>query len=305
MPGFPAVAKHYRFTGIQSAGDGHQAFLVAHGNGWSRSSLIWGPDRTPAARRELETWTPSPACHLRLQRQHERLKTRLRHPGKHYGAHRNRPPPLAVVFLCSPFGQRTFYKPLATRGLRMMNMIHRNRPEGGTLYEKLIHFCWSANGRPIVRTDRPFRITSWRGRAGARWADGPGFSISAAAGREVQDFVKETPLAMRRISFCWISMRKPWVLRDQINRPKTSIPAHPIETRRVSCITPAPECHQEHFAAEPATTDYVPDCLIICRNRPAILMNLFTTGCCGRNGHRGHMNDSKPFAISLNSCDWQ
>ena len=44
------------------------------------------------------------------------------------------------LFLCAPFGHRTFYKPLGYAGdYEMMNMIHRNHPEGRTLYERLIH----------------------------------------------------------------------------------------------------------------------------------------------------------------------
>jgi extracellular factor (EF) 3-hydroxypalmitic acid methyl ester biosynthesis protein len=45
------------------------------------------------------------------------------------------------LFLCSPFGRRTYYKPIGYAGdYEMMNMIHRNRPEGRSLYEKLIHY---------------------------------------------------------------------------------------------------------------------------------------------------------------------
>jgi extracellular factor (EF) 3-hydroxypalmitic acid methyl ester biosynthesis protein len=45
------------------------------------------------------------------------------------------------LFLCSPFGHRTYYKPLGYAGdYEMMNMIHRNRPEGNSVFAKLIHF---------------------------------------------------------------------------------------------------------------------------------------------------------------------
>lgn len=43
-------------------------------------------------------------------------------------------------FLCTPFGYRTFYKPLGYAGdYEMMNMIHRNTPEGDTLFAKAMH----------------------------------------------------------------------------------------------------------------------------------------------------------------------
>ena len=44
------------------------------------------------------------------------------------------------LFLGSPFAHRTYHKPLGHAGdYEMMNMIHRNQPEGRTMYEKLIH----------------------------------------------------------------------------------------------------------------------------------------------------------------------
>ena len=43
-------------------------------------------------------------------------------------------------FLISPFGRRTFRKPLGYAGdYEMMDMIHRNAPEGATLFAKLSH----------------------------------------------------------------------------------------------------------------------------------------------------------------------
>lgn len=44
------------------------------------------------------------------------------------------------LFLNAPFAHRTFHKPLGFAGdYEMMNMIHRNQPEGRSLYDKLIH----------------------------------------------------------------------------------------------------------------------------------------------------------------------
>ncbi len=40
----------------------------------------------------------------------------------------------------SPFGHRTYHKPIGYAGdYEMMNMIYRNQPEGRSLFEKLIH----------------------------------------------------------------------------------------------------------------------------------------------------------------------
>jgi len=55
---------------------------------------------------------------------------------------------LHPFFLCSPFGHRTFYKPLGYAGdYEIMNMIHRNTFEGGSLYAKLVHY-WLVNQTP-------------------------------------------------------------------------------------------------------------------------------------------------------------
>jgi extracellular factor (EF) 3-hydroxypalmitic acid methyl ester biosynthesis protein len=43
-------------------------------------------------------------------------------------------------FHCTPFGYRTYYKPLGYAGdYEMMNMIHRNAPEGTSLFAKAMH----------------------------------------------------------------------------------------------------------------------------------------------------------------------
>jgi len=47
---------------------------------------------------------------------------------------------LSPYFLCTPFGDRTYHKPLGFAGdYEMMNMIHRNQPEGNGLYCSLMH----------------------------------------------------------------------------------------------------------------------------------------------------------------------
>ena len=109
-------------------------------------------------------------------------------PEEHYGAHQEFVRrQWQNLFLCSPFGQRTFYKPLgySAGDYEMMNMIHRNRPEGGSLYEKLIHFLLvSQLAGPIgAQPGRPPQKPPPAGiRAGGAFGPGaPGFSMSAAA----------------------------------------------------------------------------------------------------------------------------
>lgn len=55
---------------------------------------------------------------------------------------------LHPLFLCAPFGHRTYHKPLGYAGdYGMMNMIHRNTFEGGSLYAKMMHY-WLVNQAP-------------------------------------------------------------------------------------------------------------------------------------------------------------
>jgi len=122
-------------------------------------------------------------------------------PEEHYGAHqdfvRRHWQPL---FLCSPFARRTFYKPLGYAGdYEMMNMIHRNQPEGGSLYEKLIHFLlvsqWpaqSVRNRVAHFKHQLLEETARVARTGRRARI---LNVGCGPAREVQDFLKETPLA--------------------------------------------------------------------------------------------------------------
>ncbi len=57
---------------------------------------------------------------------------------------------LHPLFLCAPFGHRTFHKPLGYAGdYEMMNMIHRNTLEGGSLYARMVHY-WLVNQAPSI-----------------------------------------------------------------------------------------------------------------------------------------------------------
>ncbi|HXB59553.1 MAG TPA: class I SAM-dependent methyltransferase [Candidatus Acidoferrales bacterium] len=104
------------------------------------------------------------------------------------------------IFLGSPFGHRTFHKPNGYAGdYEMMNMIYRNQPEGGSLFEKLIHLLlvsqWPARSvrnriahlrenilnetARVARSDKTARI----------------MNIGCGAAKEVHDFLKDTHLS--------------------------------------------------------------------------------------------------------------
>jgi len=104
------------------------------------------------------------------------------------------------LFLGSPFADRTYHKPLGYAGdYEMMNMIHRNQPEGRSLYEKLIHLLlvsqWparSVRNRIAHLGENIFRET-------ARVARGNGvaniLNVGCGPAREIQDFLAKTHLA--------------------------------------------------------------------------------------------------------------
>ena len=168
--------------------------------------------------------------------QHERFEElAYAIPEEHYGAHqefvRRQWQPL---FLCSPFGQRTFYKPLGYAGdYEMMNMIHRHRPEGGSLYEKLIHFLlvsqWpaqSVRNRVAHLKTNLLQEAARVARAGRRARV---LNVGCGPAREVQDFVKETPLA-NEVDFALLDFNEETLdyARNQINQAKNQFsPANP------------------------------------------------------------------------------
>lgn len=104
------------------------------------------------------------------------------------------------LFLVAPFGHRTYHKPIGHAGdYEMMNMIHRNQPEGRSLYEKLIHLLlvsqWPAisvrnrithlgenlvnETARVARTGKPARI----------------LNVGCGPAWEVQDFLRDTQLS--------------------------------------------------------------------------------------------------------------
>ena len=107
---------------------------------------------------------------------------------------------LHPLFLCSPFGNRTFYKPLGHAGdYEIMNIIHRNTFEGSSLFSKAVHYRlvnqWAAKSvrnrvahmktRPAAETARVVRQ-----KRTARI-----LNLGCGPAREVQEFIAEHQLA--------------------------------------------------------------------------------------------------------------
>ncbi len=103
---------------------------------------------------------------------------------------------LHPLFLCAPFGYRTYHKPLGYAGdYEMMNMIYRNGFEGGSLYARLVHH-WLVNQPPacsvrnrVAHMERRLHEETLRALRGNRKARI--LNLGCGPAREVQDFLDE------------------------------------------------------------------------------------------------------------------
>jgi extracellular factor (EF) 3-hydroxypalmitic acid methyl ester biosynthesis protein len=104
------------------------------------------------------------------------------------------------LFLGSPFAHRTYHKPIGYAGdYEMMNMIHRDQPEGRSLYEKLIHLLlvsqWpakSVRNRIACLGENILNETARAARAGKTARI---LNVGCGPAWEVQDFLRETQLS--------------------------------------------------------------------------------------------------------------
>ena len=104
------------------------------------------------------------------------------------------------LFLSSPFGHRTYHKPNGYAGdYEMMNMIHRNRPEGNSLYDKLIHFLlvsqWPAKSVRNRIAHLREQILNETARVARDERLARILNVGCGPAKEAQDFLKETHLS--------------------------------------------------------------------------------------------------------------
>jgi len=238
-------------------------------------------------------------------------------PEEHYGVHqefvRRHWQPL---FLCSPFGRRTFYKPLGYAGdYEMMNMIHRHQPEGGSLYEKLIHFLlvsqWpaqSVRNRVAHLKEHLLDETARVVRAGRRARV---LNIGCGPAREVQDFLRESPLG-NHVDFVLLDFNEETLghAGAQINRLKGPFSQQTtVATRQVSVHHLLRQNTRERSALEPGFDliycgglfDYLSE--PTCR---ALVQLFYDWLLPGGMVIVANMNDSKPFRNFIEFVlDWQ
>jgi extracellular factor (EF) 3-hydroxypalmitic acid methyl ester biosynthesis protein len=107
---------------------------------------------------------------------------------------------LGPLFLCSPFGYRTYQKPLGYAGdYEMMNQIHRNTFEGASIYAKLVHY-WLVNQPPArsVRVRVDFlkrRVLEEVTRVSVANRPARILNLGCGPAREIQHFIREHPVA--------------------------------------------------------------------------------------------------------------
>jgi extracellular factor (EF) 3-hydroxypalmitic acid methyl ester biosynthesis protein len=104
------------------------------------------------------------------------------------------------LFLGAPFAHRTYHKPIGYAGdYEMMNMIHRNQPEGNSLYEKLIHLLlvsqWPAKSVRNRITHLGENIHNETARIARAGKMARLLNIGCGPAWEVQEFLKTTPLS--------------------------------------------------------------------------------------------------------------
>ncbi len=222
---------------------------------------------------------------------------------------------LSPYFLCAPFGDRTYRKPLGFAGdYEMMNMIQRNQPEGSSLYSKLIHLLlvrqWPAES---VRNrvshlknsilDETARVT----RSGRRARI---LNLGCGPACEIQEFVSEQVLS-NEADFVLIDFNEE-TLRHASGRIQEAIDSN---GRRTTVQTKQTSVQQLlRNALRPGAAPAEKYDLIYCAglfdyladNTCKALVNLFCSWL--ENGGLvvvANMNNSKPFQHFIESIlDW-
>lgn len=116
------------------------------------------------------------------------------------------------LFLGSPFAHRTYHKPIGYAGdYEMMNMIHRNQPEGNSLYEKLIHLLlvsqWPAKSVRNRITHLGENILNETARVAGSGRMARILNVGCGPAWEVQDFLRTTHLS-NRVDFTLMDFNK-------------------------------------------------------------------------------------------------
>jgi len=109
---------------------------------------------------------------------------------------------LHPLLLCAPFAHRTFTKPLGYPGdYEMVAMIARNKPEGGSLYAKIINLWFVRQAPAAAHRNRikylTQRIVEESVRVANQGQSARIFSLACGPAIEMQDFLREHELSNR------------------------------------------------------------------------------------------------------------
>jgi extracellular factor (EF) 3-hydroxypalmitic acid methyl ester biosynthesis protein len=138
---------------------------------------------------------PANSLFDRFEEVSDRIEEELRPAHRSFGRRQLHP-----LLLCAPFIHRCYTKPLGFAGdYEMINMIIRNRCEGGSLFAKLINMYLLNLGPPqAVRNRVGFlkeRIISETCRLSRQGRMASIYSLACGPAREVEEFLAEHPLA--------------------------------------------------------------------------------------------------------------
>ena len=219
------------------------------------------------------------------------------------------------LFLGSPFGHRTYHKPIGYAGdYEMMNMIYRNQPEGRSLFEKLIHLLlvsqWparSVRNRAIHLREQIIAETARVARTGK---NAHILNVACGPAREVRDFLEESALS-DRAEFLLIDFNKETLLhagtklveaKRQFSRNTT------IRTERISVYELLKRTQRKHGDAEKFDLIYCAGLFdYLAPETCRALMELWHDSLSpGGLIVIGNMTDTKPFRFFIEFVlDWQ
>ncbi len=219
------------------------------------------------------------------------------------------------LFLSSPFGHRTYHKPIGYAGdYEMMNMIYRNQPEGRTLYEKLIHWLlvsqWPAKSVRNRAAHLREHLISETARAVRAGKPARILNVGCGPAWEVQEFLKETPLS-DQADFLLLDFNEETLLyasRKLVDAKRRYSRRTPIRTQQISVYELLKRTQRREAGAESydliycaGLFDYLaPD---TCRALMELWHDLLSPGGLLV---AANMTDTKPFRHFIESVlDWQ
>ena len=161
------------------------------------------------------------------------------------------------LFLGSPFGHRTYHKPIGHAGdYEVMNMIYRNQPEGRSLFEKLIHWLlvsqWPAKSVRNRLAHLGENILNETARAARAGKIARILNVGCGPAREVQDFLRASRLS-DQADFMLIDFNAEALLhagQKLVEAKRQFARRTPIRTERISVYELLKRTRREGDAAE-------------------------------------------------------